>query len=463
MLLFTYKFVQKVDFMKSIGAELAGLLLTGIILFSWAGNISATEEHPFLPEGAEKWHLVKQAEFNENQLDQSLFSDIYLPHWSQLNLVKANYIIADGHIKLLIDQNQPGWRPGTKQQISSIQTGMKDGLHIWDSSLPISNHFPAVDNYATKYGYFELRAKAQSGGGIHSAWWMIGDQRQYDKSAEVDIFEILGKDIHPAKSKVWVTIHPWYDTVIKKQSLNYWVNTDVSRDYHIYGFEWTKNGMNWYFDGKKVRSSKQSPDYKMYTLLGIYQSWGGLFSWQGAVDEKQPYPKSFDIDYFRVYKTDEMVAADLAEEKSAEISAQKVPSFSAIFGGDFTWNWYHQPGHLNDNNFATTLQSADNPEFPATIYADFKQTQTLEKMKLYTRYGQGQGVKDLQIEYFDAATGMWKEIGQIKGFNWLKNDGETECLEFKFAHKIRSKHVRVKVLAANLQWKHFAINELQFS
>lgn len=52
MLLFTYKFVQKVDFVKSIGAKLAGLLLTGIILFSWAGNVSATEEHPFLPEGA---------------------------------------------------------------------------------------------------------------------------------------------------------------------------------------------------------------------------------------------------------------------------------------------------------------------------------------------------------------------------------------------------------------------------
>lgn len=38
--------------MKSIGAELAGLLLTGITLFSWAGNVLATEEHPFLPEGA---------------------------------------------------------------------------------------------------------------------------------------------------------------------------------------------------------------------------------------------------------------------------------------------------------------------------------------------------------------------------------------------------------------------------
>lgn len=418
---------------------------------------------PNLPEEqASKWQLVKQAEFNEPELDTSLFSDIYLPHWSELELVKANYVLGDGRIKLLIDQYQKGWRPGTKQQISSIQTGMKDGLHIWDSSLPISGHYPAIDNYSTKYGYFELRAKAQRGGGIHSAWWMIGDQHQYDKSAEIDIFEILGKDVHDNKSKAWVTIHPWYDTVIRKQRLNYWVNTDISADYHTYGFEWTKDGMKWYFDGQLVRSTSQSPDYKMYTLLGIYQSWGGLLSWQGPVDEKQAYPKSFDIDYFRVYKTKDMLLADAEEEAARQEIATKIPSTDAIFGGDFTWDWYHQPGHLNDNNFKTTLQSVDDPKFPVHIYADFKEPKELSEMHLYTHYGQGQGITDLTVEYYDESTSTWQEAARVQHFNWFKNNSELEDMEVPFTHKVITKHMRIKVIDANLSWRHFAVNELQF-
>lgn len=449
--------------MKKIGPKLCSLLLAGLASLALEQVVQAETYSPYLPDPeASKWKLVKQAEFDGTELDRSLFSDVYLPHWSELDLVKANYALGDGRIKLMIDQYQPGWRPGTKQQISSIQTGMKDGLHIWDKTLPISGHFPAVDNYATKYGYFELRAKAQNGGGIHSAWWMIGDQYKYDKSAEVDIFEILGKDIHPNKSKVWVTIHPWYDTVIRKQSLNYWVDGDISKDYHIYGFEWTKEGMKWYFDGQLVRSTKQSPDYKMYTLLGIYQSWGGLFSWQGPVDENQAYPKSFDIDYFRVYKTADMLNEDAEEAQKAEAKANEIPSRAAIFGGDFTWDWYHQPGHLNDDNMGTTLQSCDDPKFPVNIYADFKEPRELKQMQLYTHYGQGQGITNLIVEYLDEASGEWLQAGRVHHFNWMQNSSEVETMELEFDNKITTKHVRVKVLDANLTWHHFAINELQF-
>lgn len=71
----------------------------------------ADEVQPNLPDDqASKWQLVKQTEFNDTELDTYLFSDIYLPHWSELELVRANYVLDDVRNKLLIDQYQKGWR-----------------------------------------------------------------------------------------------------------------------------------------------------------------------------------------------------------------------------------------------------------------------------------------------------------------------------------------------------------------
>lgn len=450
--------------MKKLFAGLGCLAGIGLCLAGSPQTAAANEGYsPNLKgQDTEKWILNFQEEFDEESLDPSKFSDVYLPHWSNPELVKANYSIGDGKIRLLIDQFQPGWMENTNQQISSIQTGMKDGLHIWDSSLGITGHTPAVDNYATKYGYFELRAKAQKGGGIHSAWWMIGTQNQYDKSAEVDIFEILGKDIHSEESKVWVTLHPWYDTVMRTQRLDYWVDKDISEDYHTYGFEWMPDGMKWYFDGELVRQTNQSPDYSMYTLLGIYQSWGGALSWQGAVDENQLYPKSFDIDYFRVYKTQEMLDQEAQEEQEKAELAKRELAVEAIFGGDFTWDWYHQPGHLNDQDMGTTLQSQDGVTFPVHLYVDWKEPKTINGMSLYTTYGMGQGITDFFVEYQDITDGSWKEAAKVENYQWQSNSAELEENRVAFSEPIETTAVRIKVLNANLQWGHFAMNEVKF-
>ena len=56
-----------------------------------------------------------------------------------------------------------------------------------------------------------------------------------------------------------------------EQSLDYYPACDVSKDFHVYGFEWQPSGMKFYFDGKLVKETAQSPDYKMTTFLGIYE------------------------------------------------------------------------------------------------------------------------------------------------------------------------------------------------
>ena len=72
--------------------------------------------------------------------------------------------------------------------------------------------------------------------------------------------------------------------------------------------------MKFYFDGQPVKETDQSPDYKMTTLLGIYENDSPL--WSGTPDYDSEYPKRVEIDYFRAYKTDEMLAWDAAESRT---------------------------------------------------------------------------------------------------------------------------------------------------
>jgi len=169
---------------------------------------------------------------------------------------------------------------------------MRDGMHLFWDNCYITGHNRAVTNFETKYGYFEIRARVPHDGGLHSAWWMIGNEEHAGQNSEIDIFEICGPDCTNRKSRVRVSVHPWDDKKISEQSLDYYPACDVSQDFHVYGFEGVPTGMNFYFDGQLVKQTSQSPDYKMTTFLGIYENNAPL--WSGTIDPNAVYPKRFE-------------------------------------------------------------------------------------------------------------------------------------------------------------------------
>ena len=50
------------------------------------------------------------------------------------------------------------------------------------------------------------------------------------------------------------------------------------------------------FDGKRIAHTDESPDYEMCMLLGLYTR----CDWDGV--DNEVYPKTFSIDYIRVYR-----------------------------------------------------------------------------------------------------------------------------------------------------------------
>ncbi len=409
------------------------------------------------PSDKENWSLVFQEEFNDAVLDPTKFSNSYMPHWTTPEQSLAHYDVTDGILSLRIDKDTQGpwWAFDDVQKISSIQTGMRDGMHNFWDTCTITDHHRAVTNFETKYGYFELRARIPNDSGLHSAWWMIGTEAKADETAEIDIFEICGPDIKSNKSRVRVSVHPWTDGGLKEQSLDYYPACDVSQDFHVYGFEWKPSGMKFYFDGQLVKETDQSPDYKMTTLLGIYENDSPL--WSGTPDYDSEYPKRFEIDYFRVYKTDEMLAWDAAENRAPAAGENVAPY--AVAGAAQDWNWDSPPSNMIDNDAYSAMQSNESPSFPQYLYLDWEDTQTFDTFIMKAAYGQGQAPTNWELEVSaDGETG-WMPVAASGDVVWNGNDWHVENQILRFP-AVQGKALRIKINSANLQWNHYAINEI---
>lgn len=254
------------------------------------------------------YYLTANDEFNVSaaNLTPDLWNTKYLPHWSNVTN-EARYSIDNGALALRIDSDTPAWDPtyDGSTKISGIQTAQRDGLHKWNASYPgINHHEPTTMQHIQRYGFFEIRAKVAKGGGLHSAWWMVGAQQDTvpgngatKQNSEVDIFETLGRDT----TKGLFNWHKWNDPTAGEKSTTFGNGTELSAAYHVYGFEWTPTQMKLYLDNTLVQTIQGSPNYPMLTLLGIYEK-TDPGSWTGPFDPSVPYPKNFSIDYFRAYQ-----------------------------------------------------------------------------------------------------------------------------------------------------------------
>lgn len=428
---------------------LGALLYLGTLFVPTAIKAQSYPANPIEKDG---WTLDFSDEFNAPMLDLSKFTEHYLPHWSTWELSKANYILKDGTLVLKIDKDQPGWTPGSQQKISGIATGMRDGLHRFGPEVQTIGHHRATVKYETKYGYFELRAKVQVGGGIHSAWWMVGSQNNPTDVTEIDIFEILGNRIGTNRSSVNVSVHPWADPRTREEALNYSVNHDLGSEFHIYGFEWDENGMKFYFDNKLVRQTSQQVDYPMVTILSLYESPSNL--WSGQFDPNAPYPKTFEIDYFRVYKKSYMY-----EEPSPVIEGQNI-AIHSIKGANVSWNWLKPPSNLGDNNVYSTFESTNSPTFPEYLYFDWEQEQSFNSVTLKSFFAKGQAPTSWDIEVSENGFDNWRTVASESQVNWASNDETVESKTTLFDRVSRIKSMRLKIKSAHLTWSHYAINEV---
>lgn len=277
------------------------------------------------------YRLIFQDEFDGETLDDSRWVPQYLSSWGQKpELAEPTYIMENGLMRLQIFAETQPWCPEYDGEtvVSGFTTGDRNALHNWNGTNAVRNPVEMQATHLNQYGYYEIRAKGQSGSARHAAWWLLGFEDVPDESAEIDIFEILGNNSH----KVPVNFHAWNDPDAPDGGGFSYTNRqmDFHEEFHIYGFNWIEGGgqgeapdkMEFYVDGVKTGERNVNIDYPVLQLFSLYEKRAG--GWTGIWLPK-PYPNTFDIDYVRVYK---LVPGGQALPKEqlaiAEVEAQEV-------------------------------------------------------------------------------------------------------------------------------------------
>ncbi|MFK0132415.1 family 16 glycosylhydrolase [Streptomyces rubiginosohelvolus] len=277
-------------------------IAAGLCLLATGTGAHSAQAADFPPNPTNKsgYTLDFQEEFDGTSLNPDKWLPYYLPHWTpNREDAKSRYTVADGKLVQRLDPDTPAWNPqydGTVK-ISGIQTYNQDWWHRFNSSMPNDHHEPTFNGYSTQYGYVETRAKlSDAGGGGHQALWLVGTGDKSEKSAnpEIDMIETFFN-----KPDTWrIAAFGWGDP----DFLGSWQlhedpvpNGKPTKEYHVYGMEWTPTQLNFYYDNQLYKTINDAPNMPMGMILGIYTD-------AGSGQHNDVWPKSWSVDYLRVWK-----------------------------------------------------------------------------------------------------------------------------------------------------------------
>ncbi|MCK2221341.1 glycoside hydrolase family 16 protein [Actinomadura sp. ATCC 31491] len=234
--------------------------------------------------------------FDGDRLDESKWIPYYLPQWSGREAARARYRLGGGLLRLRIEEDQPPWLPEVEGElrVSSLQTGLYAGPlgstvgQHGRGGLRVREEQPAQRLYTPRYGRIEMRARALDDPDCMVALWLIGYEDAPERSAEICVAEIFGRDVGPDRARVGMGVHPFGDPSITDDFTVEELPIDA-REFHVYAADWTPDQVSFEVDGRHVRTVRQSPAYPMQLMLNVYEFRPGSGT----------YPKEFTVDYVR--------------------------------------------------------------------------------------------------------------------------------------------------------------------
>lgn len=235
---------------------------------------------------SDDYQLVWADEFNNNgapdaanwDFEQGFVRNEEL-QWYQ----KENAVCRNG---LLIIEGRKEKRPNIAYTSACVIT---KGKHSW------------------QYGRFEMRGKIDISSGIWPAWWTLGIDKHWPANGEIDIMEYyrgrllaniacLGKDKRAE----------WYSNKFSTDSLG---GAAWAAQFHIWRMDWTEDYIALYIDDHLLNKTplnllenKDGTGFNPfrqphYMLLNL--AIGGV---NGGDPGNTSFPRTFEIDYVRVYQ-----------------------------------------------------------------------------------------------------------------------------------------------------------------
>jgi beta-glucanase (GH16 family) len=253
-------------------------------MLAWAAAWAA-------PPGNESdWQTVFQDEFAGNTLDTRKWGHNYPwgPIHNHLAYMDPSHVrVADGKLVIrAVNERHPKATDTAKFENRTLKVDYQAG------AVHTSGKF------AFTFGYAEARLKVPKGRGFWPAFWLLPQRGGWPP--EIDIMEILTSN--PRRSHV--ALHygkDWRD----HRSHGRWVEKlpDLSADFHDYGVHWTREFIDFYFDGKRVhrvtdRAAIAHTDTPMYLLINL-----AIGAWEQTPDHTTVWDRNYyEVDWVRVWQ-----------------------------------------------------------------------------------------------------------------------------------------------------------------
>jgi Glycosyl hydrolases family 16 len=247
------------------------------------------------------YELEFEDTFEGGELDSSRWLRHYLPHWSSRERTAARYTVGGGALRLRIDEDTEPWCPEFDGDVraSVLQTGQFSGpLGSPVGQLPFTDGLVVRSEeedarlYTPHHGYFEIRSRALDDPTNMVALWMMGYNDEPERSGEILIMEIFGRDVGPDHALVGMGVRPFTDPALEDGFAAERLPIDA-REFHVYAAEWKSGQVSFFVDDEHVKTLHQAPAYPLQLMLAIYE-----FRGPGG----GPYPKEFVVDYVRGYR-----------------------------------------------------------------------------------------------------------------------------------------------------------------
>ena len=252
------------------------------------------------------YELEVDEAFEGPKLDQRLWLTHYLPHWSSRSATRARYDVGGGELRLRIDADQPAWNPEKDGwiRVSALQTGQfagpvgsRSGQLQFTDGLVVREAQPVAALYTPTYGLLEVRLRAVADPANMVALWMIGFEDVPERSGEICICEIFGRDVGAGTSRIGVGVHPWADPRLRDDFEQVPVDIDA-REPHWYAAEWRPGTVRFYVDEQLVKVVDGAPTYPMQSMLTLYEFGDG----PEPLSPADEYPKIAIVERFRGWR-----------------------------------------------------------------------------------------------------------------------------------------------------------------
>lgn len=154
----------------------------------------------------------------------------------------------------------------------------------WGSCPYAGGEYRTNDKFG--YGLYQVRMKPAKNTGIVSSFFTYTGPSENTPWDEIDI-EFLGKDT----TKVQFN---YYTNGVGNHEYLYNLGFDASKEFHTYAFNWQRNYIAWYVDGREVyRAYNNIPSHPGKIMMNM---WPGrnVDNWLGAFNGVTPLKASYD-------------------------------------------------------------------------------------------------------------------------------------------------------------------------